>query len=191
MSKIPKIRRAHRASTTRLCNSAYENINAEVVNVAKLKQQRQSIAEKVQTLSKLDEEMLDQADIVREKLTLSIIDIDRAIELTEARPLELVAPPMATPTVTTPPIRITPPVDTPKTTPPVDTPSITTTPTSLVDTTTSTPLTMSLTTTDSSAPTTRVPTVSETVTIATPPTITVPTGVMTPVMATGVTPAYY
>ena len=58
-SKIPKIRRAHRASATRLCNSAYENINAEVVNVAKLKQQRQSIAEKVQTLSKLDEEMLD------------------------------------------------------------------------------------------------------------------------------------
>ena len=50
---------SHRASATRLCNSAYENINAEVVNVAKLKQQRQSIAEKVQTLSKLDEEMLD------------------------------------------------------------------------------------------------------------------------------------
>ena len=68
------------------------------MNVAKLKQQQQSIADKVQTLSKLDEEKLDlveeeaveveieQADIVREKLTLCIIDIDRAIELTEARP---------------------------------------------------------------------------------------------------------
>ena len=87
-SKIPKIRRAHRASATRLCNSAYEDINADVVHVAKLKQQRQSVTEKVQTLAKLDEEMLDlveeealeaeieQADIVREKLTLCIIDTD-------------------------------------------------------------------------------------------------------------------
>ena len=117
-SKIPKIRRAHRASATRPCNSAYGNINAEVVNIAKLK---------------------------------------------------------TTPPVDMPFIMITP----------MDT---LTTPTSLADTTTSTPLTMSLVTTDSSAPATGVRTVSETVTIATHPNITVPTGVMTPVIATGVTP---
>ena len=92
-----KIRRAHRSSATRLCNSVYENIKAEVVNVAKLRQQRQSITEKVQTLAKLDGEMLDlveeealeteieQADIVRERLTLCIIDIDEAIGVAEAR----------------------------------------------------------------------------------------------------------
>ena len=90
-----KIRRAHRASAIRLCNGAYENINAEVVNVVKLRQQWQSIMEKVQTLAKLDDEMLDlveeealeteieEADIVREWLALCIIDIDEAIGLAE------------------------------------------------------------------------------------------------------------
>ena len=57
-----------------------------------LKQQRQTIVEKVEALSRLDAEIVDltpvgkleeeieQADIIREKLTLCILDIESAIE---------------------------------------------------------------------------------------------------------------
>ena len=101
------------------------------MNIAKLWQQRQSIEGKVQILAKLDEEILDlveedgleaeieQADIVKEKLTLCIIDIDQAIELAEARRTgtdtptpAAVIPPSTTPSPSTTPRDSPPPVST-------------------------------------------------------------------------------
>ena len=90
-----KIRRAHRSSATRLCNSVYENIKAEVVNVAKLRQQRQSITEKVQTLAKLDGEMLDLVEEEALETEIEQADIVRGLPyvlLTLMRPLELPRP---------------------------------------------------------------------------------------------------
>lgn len=71
--------------------SAYENIETGEPNSTKLKQQKQTIIEKLETLSRLDAQILDltpvdnleeieQADIIREKLTLCIIDIESATE---------------------------------------------------------------------------------------------------------------
>lgn len=68
---------------------AYDNIRSAEVNLAKLKQRKQAITEKMETLSLLDAQLLDltavdtlneeieQADTVRGNLMVCIIDIHR------------------------------------------------------------------------------------------------------------------
>ena len=176
-------------------------------------------------MAKLDEEMLDlteekdleaeieQADLVRERLTLCIIDIDEAIgraETISATPRPT-TPPVDMPTAATPVGALTPttpPVHTPTaatpvgaltpTTPTVDTPTAatpvgaltTTTPPVEPPTSEATPSTVTTTSSDVAADTdaSAIGACESFINVATPTTVTVSTGTMTPVMATGVIP---
>ena len=92
LDRKKRIRAAHR-SATRNVNGAYDLIKASEVNLAKLRQAKQTLTEKLKTLADCDTQILEltgeddieneieQADLTREKITLCIIDIDGAIDL--------------------------------------------------------------------------------------------------------------
>ena len=84
-----RIRAAHQDAVTRLINQMDEALLT--ADVGRLKQLRQSLKNKIDILSKLDEELLlsvgeeeldyeiEQADIVRERAELTIIGLDEAL----------------------------------------------------------------------------------------------------------------
>ena len=89
MTHTKQIHAAHRGAVTRLINQIDEALLA--ADTGKLKQLRQSLKNKIDVLSKLDEELLlsvgeeeldyeiEQADIVRERAELAIIQLDEAL----------------------------------------------------------------------------------------------------------------
>ena len=92
LTRKKKVRAGHRGTATRLIREASENLQAEEgPDLAKLRQQKLSLEQKVQVLSNLDSEILEltpteeleeeimQADIVKEKLGLAIIGIETAL----------------------------------------------------------------------------------------------------------------
>ena len=90
LDRKKRIRAAHCASATRNVNGAYDLIKASEVNLAKLRQAKQTLTVKLKTLADCDTQILEltdleneieQADLTREKITLCIIDIDGAIDL--------------------------------------------------------------------------------------------------------------
>ena len=87
-----KVRAAHRGSVTRILTQVYESLDStEELNSTRLRQQKQSLSGKLDVLSKLDEELIelvpeeeldnevDQADKIRERIQLAIIDMDQAL----------------------------------------------------------------------------------------------------------------
>ena len=88
-TRTKRIRTAHRGAVTRLINQMDEALLT--ADVGRLKQLRQSLKNKIDILSKLDEELLlsvgeeeldyeiEQADIVRERAELAIIGLDEAL----------------------------------------------------------------------------------------------------------------
>ena len=88
-----KIRAAHRGSVTRIIGQVYENLESrDGPNLPRLKQHKVSLSGKLEVLSKLDDELIElvsvedldseveQADVIREKIGLCIMDIDKAID---------------------------------------------------------------------------------------------------------------
>ena len=92
LDRKKKVRAAHRASATRNVNGAYDLIGASDLNLARLKQVKLTLTEKLKTLADCDAEILElteegdleseieQADSARERITLCIIDIDTAVD---------------------------------------------------------------------------------------------------------------
>lgn len=93
ISRKKKVRAAHRGSATRIMGQTYENLGSgEGPNLSRLRQQKVSLTEKLELLSKLDDELIEvvteeeleaeveQADIVREKIRVCVNDIDQALE---------------------------------------------------------------------------------------------------------------
>ena len=93
LSRKKKMRGAHRSSVTRMITQVEELLRAEPeeLNVSQLKQKRQALVGKTELLTKLDEEILttieedgledevEQADLVRERIELTIINLDSAL----------------------------------------------------------------------------------------------------------------
>ena len=92
LPRMKKMRSAHRGSVTRILTQIYESLEStEQPNLARLRQQKQSLSGKLETLSKLDDELtelvdedeldneISQADQYREKIQMAIIDIDQAL----------------------------------------------------------------------------------------------------------------
>lgn len=93
LTRKRKVRAAHRGSATRIIGQVYENLESrDGINVPKLRQQKLLLSGKLDVLSKLDDELIEmvaedeldseveQADIIKEKIGLCIMDIDRALE---------------------------------------------------------------------------------------------------------------
>ena len=93
-----RVRAAHRGSVTRIVDQVYEVLQADdSFNIPRLKQQRMTLSGKLDVLSKLDDELIEsideeeldeeveQADKVREKIILAMIDIDHALERAKTR----------------------------------------------------------------------------------------------------------
>ena len=92
-SRKKKMRGAHRSSVTRMITQVEELLRAEPgeLNVSQLKQKRQALMGKTELLAKLDEEIqaaieedsledeVKQADLVRERIELTIIAMDGAL----------------------------------------------------------------------------------------------------------------
>ena len=87
-----KVRAGHRGSVTRILTQVYELLDStEELNSMRLRQWKQPLSGKLDVLSKLDKELIelvpeeldnevDQADKIREKIQLAIIDIDQALK---------------------------------------------------------------------------------------------------------------
>ena len=88
-----KVRAAHRGSVTRIIGQAYERLESgDALSVQRLRQQKSLLSEKLDVLSKLDDELIEmvaeeeldheveQADIIKERIGLCIMDIDQALE---------------------------------------------------------------------------------------------------------------
>ena len=88
-----KVRAAHRGSVTRIVSQVYENLESgEALNLPRLRQQKSLLSGKLDVLSRLDDELIEmvaedeldneveQADIIKEKIGLCIMDIDQALE---------------------------------------------------------------------------------------------------------------
>ena len=93
-----KIRAAHHWSMTRIISQVYESLDSgESLNLLCLRQQKSQLSGKVDVLSKLDDEGIEmvaehefdrdgeQADIIKEKIGLFIMDIDQALESASTR----------------------------------------------------------------------------------------------------------
>ena len=93
LGRKKKVRAAHRASVTRMIAQAQELLSSEDgLEPAKLKQKREALAAKAELLNKLDadiveavdedelEEEIDGADAVRERIELTIIELDSALD---------------------------------------------------------------------------------------------------------------
>ena len=94
LGRKKKMRAAHRASATRMIAQAQELLDAEGgADPPKLKHKRQALAAKAELLSKLDEEIVEAthedeleeevetADTVRERIELTMIKLDSALDL--------------------------------------------------------------------------------------------------------------
>ena len=92
-----KVRAAHRGSVTRIVGQVYESLESgDALSVPRLRQQKSLLSGKFDVLSKLDDELakmvaedeldheVEQADIIKEKIGLCIIDIDEALERTSS-----------------------------------------------------------------------------------------------------------
>ena len=93
LSRKKKMRGAYRSSVTRMITQVEELLRAEPgeLNVSQLKQKRQALVGKTELLTKLDEEIqatieedgledeVEQADLVRERIELTIINLDSAL----------------------------------------------------------------------------------------------------------------
>ena len=93
LARKRKVRAVHRGSITRIIGQVYENLESrDGPNLPRLKQHKVSLSGKLEVLSKLDYELIElvgvedldseveQADVIREKIGLCIMDIDQAIE---------------------------------------------------------------------------------------------------------------
>ena len=93
LSRKKKVRAAHRASVTRMIDQVQEMLSSgEGLNAAKSKQRKQALQAKTELLNKLDEEIVkmvpedgldeevEQADIVRERIELAIIELNGALD---------------------------------------------------------------------------------------------------------------
>ena len=94
LSRKKKVRAAHRASVTRMIDQVREMLSSEEgLNAAKLKQRKQALQAKTELLNdKLDEEIVEmvpedgldeeveQADLVRERIELAIIELNGALD---------------------------------------------------------------------------------------------------------------
>ena len=85
-----KVRVAHRGSVTRIVGQVYESLESgEALNLSRLRQQKSLLSGKLDVLLKLDDELIEmvaedneveRADIIKEKIGLCIMDIDQALE---------------------------------------------------------------------------------------------------------------
>ena len=93
LARKRKVRAAHRGSVTRIVGQVYESLECEeALNLPKLRQQKLLLAEKLNVLSKLDDELIEmvgedeldseveQADVIKEKIRVCIMDIEQAFE---------------------------------------------------------------------------------------------------------------
>ena len=93
LSRKKKVRAAHRASITHMIDQVQEMLSSEEgLNAAKLKQRKQALQAKTELLNKLDEEIVEmvpedgldeeveQADLVRERIELAIIELNGALD---------------------------------------------------------------------------------------------------------------
>ena len=112
LSKKKQIRGGHRSSASRIMNEASEAVSAclemsaTAPNLSKLRQYKSFLQEKLDTLNRLDEEVLElvveeaveeeieQADVFKERMQLVMISIDDAIA---ARTTERVPTPTTRP----------------------------------------------------------------------------------------------
>ena len=88
-----KVRAAHRGSVTRIVGQVYESLESgDALSVPRLRQQKSLLSGKLDILSKLGDELIEmvtedeldheveQADIIKERIGLCIMDIDEALE---------------------------------------------------------------------------------------------------------------
>ena len=93
LARKRKVRAAHRGSVTRIVSQVYESLESgEALNLPRLRQQKSQLSGKLDVLSKLDDELIEmvaedeldaeveQADVIKEKIGLCIMDIDQALE---------------------------------------------------------------------------------------------------------------
>ena len=93
LTRKRKVRAAHRGSVTRIISQVYESLESgEALNLPRLRQQKLQLSGKLDVLSKLDDELIEmvaedeldveveQADVIKEKIGLCIMDIDQALE---------------------------------------------------------------------------------------------------------------
>ena len=93
LARKRKVRVAHHRSVTRIVSQVYESLESgEALNLPRLRQQKSQLSGKLDVLSKLDDELIEmvaedeldteveQADVIKEKIGLCIMDIDQALE---------------------------------------------------------------------------------------------------------------
>lgn len=93
LARKRKVRAAHRGSVTRIIGQVAENLESpDGPNLSRLRQHKISLSEKMEVLSKLDNELIEiveeeeldneveQADMIRERMRLCIMDIDRTLQ---------------------------------------------------------------------------------------------------------------
>ena len=93
LARKRKVRAAHRGSVTRIVSQVYENLESgEALKLPRLRQQKSLLSGKLDVLSKLYDELIEivakddldneveQAHIIKEKISLCIMDIDQALE---------------------------------------------------------------------------------------------------------------
>ena len=104
------MRAGHRASVTRIIAQVQQALESEELNSSKLKQQLQTLREKVDVLRKLDSDILsaleteeditgdiEQADIVKETLESTIFDLEAALTTQEQNNSPTVQPTLRNP----------------------------------------------------------------------------------------------
>ena len=110
LTKKKRIRAGHRASVTRIIAQVQQALESEELNSSKLKQQLQTLREKVDVLRKLDSDILsaleteeditgdiEQADIVKETLESTIFDLEAALTTQEQNNSPTVQPTLRNP----------------------------------------------------------------------------------------------
>ena len=110
LTKKKRIRAGHRASVTRIIAQVQQALESEELNSSKLKQQLQTLREKVDVLCKLDSDILsaleteeditgdiEQADIVKKTLESTIFDLEAALTTQEQNNSSTVQPTLRNP----------------------------------------------------------------------------------------------
>ena len=106
-----KVRAAHRGAVTRIMGQVRDNLDSpDGPNLRRLRQQKSTLSGKLDVLSKLDDELLDlvneddlegeveQADVIRERIGVCIMDIDDALDRDAQKSDPMRTTPMADPT---------------------------------------------------------------------------------------------